>query len=154
MNWIAVQTEHDLLTDDALRDMLAETKTIAIYGWSDKEDRPSHEVGNYLRKQGYHVIPVNPRLAGRTWDGQPIYAKLQDVPESIDLVDVFRRPEFTPEAVKDAVAVGAKAIWLQLGIVNDDAAEIARQAGVPFVQDRCTQIEHLRLIRGLALPGM
>jgi len=139
-------------TDEQLRDLLATARTIAVVGWSDKEDRPSHETANYLRKQGYNVIPVNPRLAGNTWDGQPIYDCVTDIPEPVDLVDVFRRAEFTPHHARRAVEAGAKAFWLQLGIRNDDAGRIAQEGGLLFVQNRCTHLEHLRLIKGYPFP--
>jgi predicted CoA-binding protein len=146
-------TETATASDAQLRQILQDAQTIAVVGWSDKEDRPSHETANYLRKQGYHVIPVNPRLAGKTWGDQPIYACVTDIPEPVDLVDVFRRPEFTPHHAHKAVEAGAKVFWLQLGIVNDEAGRIAAEGGMTFVQDRCTHIEHLRLIRGFAIPS-
>lgn len=136
-------------SDKKLKAILESARTIAVVGWSDKEDRPSHGVANYLRKQGYHVIPVNPRLAGKEWDGQMIYECVTDVPESLDIVDLFRRSEFTPHHAEQAVRASAKTLWLQLGIVNDEAGHIALDGDLDFVQDRCTQIEHLRLIRGL-----
>jgi uncharacterized protein len=139
-------------TDAELKSILEETKTIAVIGWSDKEDRPSHEVSRYLRKQGYKIIPVNPRLEGKDWDGQPIYACVTDIPESVDMADVFRRPEYTPHHAERAVAAGVRVFWLQLGIVNEEARRIAEEGGMIFVQDRCTQIEHMRLIRGFPMP--
>ncbi len=139
-------------TDSELRQILLEAKTIAVVGWSDKEDRPSHETANYLRKQGYHVIPVNPRLAGKKWNGEPIYGCVTEVPEPIDIVDVFRRADFTPYHAEKAVEAGAGTFWLQLGIRNDEAGRIATAGGLTFVQDRCTHLEHLRLIKGYAFP--
>jgi uncharacterized protein len=153
MNGQRVQTSQGRLTDEALKEILTSSKTIAVVGWSDKEERPSNEVAHYLRKQGYHVLPVNPRLAGKDWDGQPIYESLLDVPEPIDLVDVFRRPIFTPAVVEDAIAAGAKVVWMQLGVINDEAERLALKAGLTFVQNRCTQIDHLRLVRGIPLPS-
>ena len=140
-------------SDEQLKQILEETETIAVVGWSDKEERPSHETARYLRKQGYRVIPVNPRLAGKDWDGQPIYDCVTDIPEPIDLVDVFRRAEYTPHHARNAVDAGAKVFWLQLGIRNDEARRIAEAGGLIFVEDRCTHIEHMRLIRGYPMPS-
>lgn len=140
-------------TDEQLKQILEESETIAVVGWSDNDERPSHETAIYLRKQGYKVIPVNPRLAGTDWDGQMIYDCVTDIPEPVDLVDVFRRAEFTPHHARRAVEAKAKVFWLQLGIVNDEAGRIATEGGLTFVQDRCTHIEHLRLIRGFPMPS-
>lgn len=139
--------------DAQLRQLLEETETIAVVGWSDNEERPSHQVATYLQKQGYRVIPVNPRLAGTRWGRQPVYSTVAEIPRQIDLVDVFRRPQFTPAHAEDAVAAGARVFWLQLGIVNGESARIAESGGLIVVQDRCTQIEYLRLLRGLAMPA-
>ena len=139
--------------DEQLHRLLATARTIAVVGWSDREDRPSHETANYLRKQGYRVIAVNPRLAGKTWNGEPIYACVTDIPEPIDIVDVFRRAEFTPHHARKAVEAGAGTFWLQQGIRNDEAGRIATDGGLTFVQDRCTHMEHLRLIKGYAFPA-
>lgn len=139
-------------SDTEITSLLEQSKTIAIVGWSDRENRPSHETGAYLRKQGYRVIPVNPRLAGKSFDGETVYECVTDIPDEIDLVDVFRRSEFTPHHATKAVEAGAKAFWLQLGIWNDEAGEIARSGGLVFVQNRCTHMEHLRLIRGYPFP--
>ncbi|MGE3798487.1 MAG: CoA-binding protein [Thermomicrobiales bacterium] len=140
-------------SDELIKQLLESAKTIAIVGWSDKEDRPSHETATYLRKQGYRVIPVNPRLAGKIFDGETVYACVTDVPEKIDLVDVFRRPEFTPYHAAKPVEAGAGALWLQLGIINDEAAALAHEGGLAFVQNRCTHLEHLRLIKGYPFPA-
>lgn len=139
--------------DARLKQMLEETETIAVVGWSDKEDRPSHGTAAYLRKQGYRVIPVNPRLAGNHWGRQPIYATVTDIPRKVDLVDVFRRADHTPVHAREAVEAGATVLWLQLGIVNDEARRIAEAGGLRYVEDKCTHIEHLRLIRGIAMPS-
>src|SRR5262249_15612840 len=110
---------------------------------SDKPDRPSHGVAAYMQEQGYRIIPVNPALD--TVLGEKSYARLQDVPEKIDIVDVFRRSEAVPEIVDDAIAVGAKAVWLQEGVVHEAATAKARAAGLAVVVDRCILKEHLRL---------
>ncbi len=140
-------------TDAELKRILEETTTIAIVGWSDREDRPSYETAAYLRKRGYRVIPVNPRLSGQTFDGERVYDSVTDIPVQIDLVDVFRRAEHTPQHAAEAVAAKARVFWLQLGIRNDEAGRIATEGGLTFVQDRCTHLEHLRLIRGYAFPS-
>jgi len=138
--------------DSRIKQLLQSASTIAIVGWSDKEDRPSHETANYLRKQGYRIVPVNPRLAGKTFDGELVYGCVTDIPERVDLVDVFRRAEYTPHHAEKAVAAGAGAFWLQIGVRNDDAGRIAQEGGLLFVQNRCTHIEHLRLIKGYPFP--
>jgi predicted CoA-binding protein len=140
-------------SDEELKQILEETETIAVVGWSDNKERPSHATAEYLQKRGYRVIPVNPRLAGETWGDQPIYATLADIPEPVDLVDVFRRAEHTPAHAREAVEAGAKVLWLQLGIRNDEARRIAGEGGMVYVEDRCTHIEHLRLIRGYPVPS-
>lgn len=140
-------------SDALVKQILEETETIAVVGWSDNEDRPSHGTAEYLRKQGYRVIPVNPRLAGTRWGRQPIYASVTDIPRKVDLVDVFRRAEFTPAHAREAVEAGAMALWLQLGIVNDETRQIAEAGGLRYIEDKCTHIEHLRLIRGIAMPS-
>lgn len=125
---------------------------IAVVGLSGREDRPSHTVAKYLQSQGYRIIPVNPRLEGPVLGEQP-YPDLGSVPEHIDLVDIFRRPVDVPPVVDSAIEVGASAVWMQLGIVNEEAAERARQAGLDVVMDRCTAIEHRLLVGGGRIPG-
>lgn len=117
--------------------------TIAVVGLSPKEDRPSIDVARYLLDHGYKIIPVNPGQDEIL--GHKCYPNLSAIPEPVDLVDVFRRPEHCPPIAQEAVAIGAKALWLQLGIVNDDAARIASNAGLLVVMDRCIKIEHARL---------
>ncbi len=130
-----------LHTDDQIRALLKATRTIAVVGASARPDRPSHGVMVRLQQAGYRVIPVNPGLAGQTLLGETVAAAIADIAEPVDMVDVFRRAEDTPEVARDAVAIGAKALWLQLGIVNDEAAEIAAAAGLDVVMDRCTAVE-------------
>ncbi len=117
--------------------------TIAVVGLSPKEDRPSIDVARYLLDHGYKIIPVNPGQDEIL--GHKCYPNLSAIPEPVDLVDVFRRPEHCPPIAEQAVAISAKALWLQLGIVNDDAARIASNAGLLVVMDRCIKIEHARL---------
>jgi predicted CoA-binding protein len=130
-------------TDITIKKFL-EMKTIAIVGLSPNETRPSYGVAKYLLGQGYNIIPVNPGHAEIL--GQRSYPTLSEIPEPIDIVDVFRRPEHVVPIAREAVAVGAKAFWLQLGIVNDDAIKIVEEAGLLAVQNRCLKIEHARLL--------
>lgn len=134
--------------------LLQEYRTIAMVGLSADEMRPSHFAAIYMQSEGYDIIPVNPRYAGGEILGQPVYASLAEIPRPVDIVDVFRRPEEAPELARQAVAIGARVFWLQLGIRNDEALRIARAAGLEVVQDRCVKIEHARFFGGLNLVGM
>ncbi len=127
--------------------LLSTARTIAVVGYSDKPFRPVSSVSDYLRRQGYRIIPVNPRLRGRVVDGERSYDRLADIPKDIrvDLVDVFRRGEFLDDVVDDAIAAGVPAIWFQLDLQNADAAERAERAGMKVIWDRCTAIEHRRI---------
>ena len=117
-------------------------RTVAIVGLSPNELRPSHFVGFYLRRHGYRVIPVNPRESEIL--GEPCYPSLSDVPEHIDVVDVFRTPAAVPAIAEEAVAVGAGALWLQFGVISAEGAEIARRGGLAVIMDRCLKVEHAR----------
>ena len=133
-----------LSSDAELRDLMLSAKTIAVVGISDRSNRPSFEVAHYLLDAGYEVIPVNPQIDG--WEGLEAYPSLIDIGRPVDIVDVFRRPEFVPAVVDDAIAARAAALWTQLGVVNDEATGRAVAAGIPTVIDRCMAIEHRRLI--------
>jgi predicted CoA-binding protein len=135
-----------LNSDADLRRLLENTKTVALVGASPKPNRPSHGVMAYLQRSGYRVIPVNPMAAGSTILGETVYGSLTEIKEPIDMIDVFRRAEDTPPIAEEAVAVGAKSLWLQLDIVNDEAAAIATKGGLDVVMDRCTAIEIGRLL--------
>lgn len=130
--------------DNELRKLLSEARVIAVVGHSDKVYRTSYRIGNYLRRAGYTVYPINPTI--RAVDGQRAYASLAEVPEPIDVVNVFRRAEFLGEVVEGAIAVKAKAIWTQLGVVDAAAARRAEEAGLQVVMDRCIMVDHGLLI--------
>ena len=126
--------------DDALRELLTNASTIAMVGASSNPDRPSNGIMRKLKSAGYRVVPVNPNET--TVLGERAYASLSDVPERIDIVDVFRRAEFTPAVAGEAVKVGAKALWLQSGVVNDEAAAKAEAGGLMVVMDACIGVMH------------
>ena len=137
--------DHDKYPDPYLRDILTSVRTIAVVGASPRHERPSHRVMAYLQRRGYRTIPVNPNAAGGTINGETVYAKLADVPEPIDMVDVFRRSEMAGGVVDEALAVGAKVVWMQLGVRDDDAAVRAEAHGLQVVMNRCPAIEMPRL---------
>ncbi|MDQ2819391.1 MAG: CoA-binding protein [Pseudomonadota bacterium] len=133
--------------------ILQDAKTIAVVGLSDKPDRASHEVAAYLQQQGYRILPVNPSYAGQQILGAPVFASLQDAAasldagEKIDIVDCFRKPDAIVPISRDAIAVGAGCLWMQLDIENDEAAQLARDAGLDVVENHCLKIEH-RMLAG------
>ena len=125
---------------DAIGDLLKKVKTIAVVGLSNKPLRPSHGVSLYMQQQGYRIIPVNPKIDSVL--GERAYASLRDVPEKIDLVNIFRRSEFVPEIVDQAIALRVPAVWMQEDVIHEQAAGKARQAGIFVVMDRCILKEH------------
>jgi uncharacterized protein len=129
-------------SDETITRILRGAKTVAVVGLSSDPTKPSAYVAEYLQRAGYRIIPVNP-TADRLL-GEPVYPSLADVKEPVDLVDVFRPPAACPEVARQAVAMGAKALWLQSGIISEEAAEIARKGGLEVVMDRCTMVEHRR----------
>ncbi len=129
----------------SIPEILKSTHTIAVVGLSSNHMRPSNGVGEYLVRVGYRVIPINPNESEVL--GEKSYARLEDVPEKIDMVDVFRRPEFVPDIVESAIRVGAKTVWLQEEVVHEAAAERARSAGLNVVMDKCILKEHRRMLR-------
>lgn len=137
--------------DDELRSLLGSVRRIAMVGASAKPDRPSYGVMRFLLDHGWQVIPVNPGLAGQSILGQPVVASLSDISPPVDMVDIFRSSEAAGEAVDDAIAHGARAVWLQLGVINHAAADRAEQAGLTVVMDHCPKIEVRRL--GLSGPA-
>jgi predicted CoA-binding protein len=128
----------------SIRRILKDSKTIAVVGLSPKPQRPSHQVARYLMAAGYTIIPVNP--GQDTILGLPCYPNLRAVPVPVDLVDIFRRPEAVLPVVEDAIAIGARFIWMQEGIVHKEAAAKAEAAGLLVVMDRCTKIDHMNLL--------
>jgi uncharacterized protein len=137
--------DHETYPDPYLRDVLTGVRTIAVVGASPRRERPSHGVMAYLQRRGYRTIPVNPNAAGGTILGEMCYAALADIPEPIDMVDVFRKREAAGGVVDEAIAAGAKVIWMQLGVRDDDAAGRAEARGVKVVMNRCPAIEIPRL---------
>ena len=134
-----------LTRDEDIYELLARTRTIALVGASDRPDRPSHGVMAYLQSRGYRVLPVNPQITGEHVHGEYVWRELGQIGEPIDMVDVFRRPTAAGEAVDQAIAVGAKSVWLQIGVINEDAAARAEAAGLKVVMNRCPKIEIVRL---------
>jgi predicted CoA-binding protein len=140
--------------DAELLDIFHDVHAIAMVGASPDWNRPSYFVLKYLLRKGYHVIPVNPRAAGQEILGQRVYASLSEIPEPIDVVDVFRRADAVPGIVAEAIALHAKVVWLQLTVRNDEAARVAEAAGLTVIQDRCMKIEYGRLSGELAWSGV
>lgn len=131
--------------DQGLRDILTSVRTIALVGASEKTSRPSHEVMEYLQRQGYRIIPVNPRLAGKQVLGETVYADLASIPEPVDMTELFLAPERTDAVIDQAIAENIPVLWLQIGVINEAGAERAEQAGLKVVMDRCPKREIPRL---------
>ena len=134
-----------LTRDEDIYALLAETRTIAMIGASDRPDRPSYGVMAYLQSRGYRVLPVNPQITGEHVHGEYVWRELAQIGEPIDMVDIFRRPLAAGEAVDEAIAAGAKSVWLQIGVINEEAAARAEAAGLKVVMNRCPKIEIPRL---------
>ena len=137
-----------LTRDEDIYELLANARTMAMIGASDRPDRPSYEVMKFLQDHGYRVLPVNPQITGEHVHGEYVWRELAQIGEPIDIVDIFRNAAAAGDAVDEAIAAGAKAVWMQLGVVNEDAATRAEAAGLKVVMDRCPKIE----IRRLGLP--
>ena len=130
------------LTSEAdIAHLLSRVRFVALVGASDRPDRPSYRVMRFLQTHGYRVFPVNPQLAGQEIHGERVYGALSEIEEPIDMVDIFRRPQAAGEAVDEAIAIGAKSVWLQLGVINQEAAARAEAAGLEVVMDRCPAID-------------
>ncbi len=134
-----------LTRDDDIAELLTNARTIAMVGASDRPDRPSHGVMRALQDHGYRVIPVNPNITGEHLHGEFVWRELSQIGVPIDIVDIFRRSDAAGEAVDQAIAVGAQAVWLQLGVIDEAAAARAEAAGLQVVMDHCIKIEMLRL---------
>ena len=132
--------------------ILEKYKNIAVVGLSSNPFRPSHFAAIYLLAMGYNVIPVNPKEKAVL--GRKCYASLRDIAEPVEVVEIFREPSLLPSIVEDAIAIGAKVIWMQLGVIHEEAAERARRAGMQVVMDRCMKIEHARFFGGLSVAGL
>ncbi len=147
---------HDSYPDSYIRGILNTVKTIAMVGASEKENRPSYFAFKYLLERGYRMIPVNPGHAGEEMLGQPIYARLADIPEPVDMVDIFRASRYALPIVQEALELKPKpqVIWMQLGVRNDDAAQLAEQKGLKVVMSRCPKIEYGRLSSEIAWIGV
>ena len=137
--------QHDTYADSYLSDILASVKTIALVGASTNWNRPSYFVMKYLQSKGFRVIPVNPGVAGEKLLGETVYARLEDIPEPVDMVDVFRNAEAAGPVTDSAVAIHARIVWMQIGVRNDEAAARAEAAGLKVVMNRCPKIEYMRL---------
>jgi uncharacterized protein len=128
------------------QDILKDSKTIAVVGLSDNSERTSNQVALYMQQHGYRIIPVNPTITAAL--GEKSYSSLKDIPEKVDIVNIFRRSNDVPPVVDEAIAIGAKTVWMQLGISNEEAARKAEAAGLQVVQDKCIKVEHAHLTPG------
>jgi uncharacterized protein len=144
-------TEFATTAFDRLR-ILREYRTIAMVGLSSNPFRPSHFAAIYMLAEGYNVIPVNPREQAVL--GRRCYPSLRDIPDPVEIVDIFREPSAVPPIVEDAIAIGAKVVWMQLGVIHEAAARRAREAGLEVVMDACVKIEHARFFGGLSTIGL
>ncbi len=145
---------HDGYTDLYLRKILSGVKTIAMVGASPYWNRPSFFAMKYLQGKGFRVIPVNPRAVGETILGETVYADLKDIPDPVDMVDIFRNSEAAGPIADEAIAIGAKVVWMQIGVRNAEAAARAEAAGLQVVMNRCPKIEYSRLHGELAWSGV
>jgi uncharacterized protein len=147
---------HDSYSDDYIRGILNTVRTIAMVGASEKENRPSYFAFKYLLERGYRMIPVNPGRAGQDMLGQRIYARLADIPEPVDMVDIFRASQYAQPIVQEALALKPRprVIWMQLNVRNDEAAALAEENGLKVVMNRCPKIEYGRLSAEIAWMGV
>ena len=139
---------YPVASEENIKALLEQCRTIAIVGLSDKPHRDSFKVAQYLQEQGYRIIPVHPRI--KEVLGERVYPTLAEIPEPVDMVNVFRKSEDTPEVVRQALPLKPKAIWLQLGIANEEAGRLAAESGIPYIQDRCIKVDHARLMQNEA----
>jgi len=146
--------QHDSYPDDYIRDILRDTRTVAMVGASTNWNRPSYFVMKYLQSKGYRVIPVNPRSAGEELLGETIVASLKDIDVPVDMVDIFRNSEAAGPITDEAIEIGAKIVWMQFTVRNDAAAKRAEDAGLRVVMDRCPKVEYSRFAGELSWNGM
>jgi predicted CoA-binding protein len=146
--------DHDRYPDSYIRGILDTYKVFAMVGASPNQVRPSYFVQKYLLAKGYRVIPINPGHAGKEILGQTVYASLKDIAEPVEVVDIFRNSKAALDITKDAIAIGAKVVWMQLGVRNDEAAHLAEEAGLTVVMNRCPKIEYGRLSSEIAWTGV
>lgn len=146
--------QHDAYSDAYIRDILVEHRVIAMVGASPNPSRPSYFAMKYLQAKGFRVIPVNPGQAGKIILGETVYASLGGISQPVDIVDIFRNSEAALGITNDAIAIGAKVVWMQLGVRNDDAASLAEAAGLKVVMNRCPKIEYGRLSGELGWAGV
>ena len=146
--------KHDTYSDAYIGGILSSFDTFAFVGASPTASRPSYFAMKYLMAKGYRIIPVNPAHAGKELLGEKIYASLADIEESVDVVDIFRTPDAAPEVTREAIAIGAKVVWMQLGVRNDEAARMAEDAGLKVVMNRCPKIEYGRLSGEIGWVGV
>ncbi len=145
---------HDNYSDAYIRDILARSRSIAMVGASPNASRPSYFAMKYLKQKGFRVIPVNPGQASKEILGEKVYAALAEIDEPVDIVDIFRASGAALGVTREAIAIGAKVVWMQLGVRNDEAAELAEAAGLQVVMNRCPKIEYGRLSGELAWAGV
>ncbi len=149
----AATAQQESYSDDLIREILHNIKIVALVGASANWTRPSFFVMKYLQHKGYRVIPVNPGAAGKEILDERVYGGLTDIPDNVDMVDCFRAAEFIPEIATDAVAIGAKILWMQLGIRSSEATKIGEAAGLTVIQNRCPKIEYARLTGEIGYMG-
>jgi hypothetical protein len=145
---------HDSYRDSDIRDILVRHRVVAMVGASPNPSRPSYFVMKYLLARGFDVVPVNPGHAGKQFLGQPVFATLGDIDRPIEIVDIFRNAQAALPITKDAIRIGAKVVWMQLGVRNDEAAELAEAAGLKVVMNRCPKIEYGRLSGEIGWAGV
>ena len=146
--------DHDRYPNAYIRGILSSHRTIAMVGASPNKVRPSYFAMKYLQDKGFRVIPINPGHAGREILGERVYAVLRDIPEPVDIVDIFRNSQAALPLTQDAIAIGAKVVWMQLGVRNDEAARLAEEAGLKVVMNRCPKIEYGRLSGEIGWAGV
>jgi predicted CoA-binding protein len=154
MSTVLEKTDHDSYDDDYIRGILRKVNVIAMVGASANWNRPSFFAMKYLQQKGYRVIPVNPKDAGKEILGEKVYASLSEIPVKVDMVDCFRNSDAIPPIAQEAIKIGARVLWLQLGVRNDEAAKTAEAAGLQVVMNRCPKIEYGRLSQEIGWMGV